>query len=222
MRDELAILADLAALLGCAAKFDTDAEAVFDELARASAGGRADYGGIDYARLEAGERLHWPCPAPDHPGTPRMFLDRFPTPSGRAAMTAVRPTGPADDLRADAPVYLVTGRVLAQYQSGAQTRRVAALQRVATEPFVEVHPHLASSLGVEDGDSVAVTSARGRAVARARVTTGIRPDTVFMAFHWPDEGSANALTTDATDPVSGMPEFKVCAVSVERAGTEED
>jgi assimilatory nitrate reductase catalytic subunit len=222
VRDELVVLADLAALLGCPVTFATDPETVFDELARASAGGRADYGGIGYARLDAGERLHWPCPAPDHPGTPRMFLDGFPTPSGRATMTAVRPSGPADDLRADAPVYLVTGRVLAQYQSGAQTRRVAALDRATGEPFVEVHPHLAGTLRIVDGDTVTVTSGRGRASARARVTTGIRRDTVFMPFHWPGEASANALTTDATDPVSGMPEFKVCAVSVERADDPEE
>jgi assimilatory nitrate reductase catalytic subunit len=222
VRDELAVLADLAALLDCPARFDTDPEAVFDELARASAGGRADYAGIGYARLDAGEQLHWPCPEPDHPGTPRMFLDRFPTRSGRASMTAVRPSGPADDLRPDAPVYLVTGRVLAQYQSGAQTRRVAALDRAAAEPFVEVHPHLAGTLGLEDGDTLAVTSARGRASARARITTAIRPDTVFMPFHWPGLASANALTTDATDPLSGMPELKVCAVCVERADDPEE
>ncbi len=221
VRSELDVLADLAALLGCPASFDTDPEAVFDELARASAGGRADYAGIDYARLDAGEQLHWPCPAADHPGTPRMFLDAFPTPTGRARMTAVRPGRPADDLRPDAPVYLVTGRVLAQYQSGAQTRRVPALERAAGAAFVELHPHLAGSLGVADGDAVTVTSARGRATARARVSTGIRPDTVFMPFHWPGEGSANALTTDATDPLSGMPEFKVCAVSVTRAEEED-
>jgi assimilatory nitrate reductase catalytic subunit len=221
VRSELDVLADLAALLGSPAKLDRDPETVYDELRRASAGGRADYAGISWARLDAGEELFWPCPVESHPGTPRMFLDGFPTASGRARMTPVRPGGPADDLRPDAPVYLVTGRVLAQYQSGAQTRRVPALNRVAAEPFVELHPHLAGGLGVDDGELVAVTSARGRATARARVSTAIRPDTVFMPFHWPGEGSANTLTSDATDPVSGMPEFKVCAVSVARAAEED-
>lgn len=221
VRGELDVLADLAGLLGCTTKFDRDPETVYDELRRASAGGRADYAGISWARLDAGGELFWPCPEEAHPGTPRMFLDGFPTATGRAEMTPVRPTGPDDDLRADAPVYLVTGRVLTQYQSGAQTRRVPALSRVAAEPFVEMHPHLAGSLGIDDGDLVAVTSSRGRATARAQVSTAIRPDTVFMPFHWPGESSANAVTTDATDPVSGMPEFKVCAVSVSRAEEED-
>ena len=130
--------------------------------------------------------------------------------------TPVRPGRPADDLRADAPLFLVTGRVLAQYQSGAQTRRVPALNRSAQGPFVEMHPQLAGRIGAEDGDLVTVSSSRGGATAPARISRGIRPDTVFMPFHWGGEGSANALTNDATDPVSGMPEFKVCAVSVER------
>jgi assimilatory nitrate reductase catalytic subunit len=132
-------------------------------------------------------------------------------------MVAVAPRGPVDDLRPDAPLYLVTGRVLAHYQSGAQTRRVEALNRTAPEPFVELHPQVALRLGVEAGDDVRVTSSRGTAVAPARITRSIRPDTVFLPFHWAGEALANAVTNDATDPVSGMPEFKVCAVSVARA-----
>src|SRR5690606_34036123 len=116
-----------------------------------------------------------------------------------------------------APIYLVTGRVLTQYQSGAQTRRVAQLVAAEPEPYVEVHPLLARRHGIGPGDDVAVTSARGTAVAPARISDHIRPDTVFMPFHWPGEGSANRATTDATDPMSGMPEFKVCAVSLARA-----
>jgi len=215
VRDELSVLAELARRLGCPAHFGTDAREVFEELGRASSGGVADYAGIDYDRLDAGEALHWPCSAADHPGTPRLFLDRFATPSGRARMTAVRPGRPADDLRTDAPLFLVTGRLLAQYQSGAQTRRVPTLNRSADGPFVEMHPQLASRLGAEEGDLVTVTSRRGATTAPARVSRGIRPDTVFMPFHW--DGSANVLTNDATDPVSGMPDFKVCAVSVVRA-----
>jgi len=215
VRDELSVLAELARRLGCAVHFGTDAREVFEELGRASSGGVADYAGIDYDRLDAGEALHWPCPAADHTGTPRLFLDRFATPSGRARMTAVRPGRPADDLRTDAPLFLVTGRLLAQYQSGAQTRRVPTLNRSADGPFVEMHPQLASRLGAEEGDLVTVTSRRGATSAPARVSRGIRPDTVFMPFHW--DGSANVLTNDATDPVSGMPDFKVCAVSVVRA-----
>lgn len=132
-------------------------------------------------------------------------------------MIAVDHRAPVDDVRDDAPVYLVTGRVLTQYQSGAQTRRVEELLATEPEPFVEVHPLLASLHGISAGDHVAVTSTRGTAVAAARISTSIRPDTVFMPFHWPGEGSVNRATNDATDPISGMPEFKACAVSVRRA-----
>jgi assimilatory nitrate reductase catalytic subunit len=121
-----------------------------------------------------------------------------------------------DDLRGDAPVYLVTGRVLAHYQSGAQTRRVPELAAAEPVPYVEVHPDLALRLALDDGDRVELTSARGSARAAVRITDSVRPDTVFMPFHWGDEGSANLLTNDALDPVSRMPEFKVCAVSVAR------
>lgn len=217
VRSELDILAELAALLDAPARFDTDPAVVFDELARASAGGKADYSGLSHARLDADpEGLLWPCPSGSG-GTPRMFTERFAHPDGKARMVPTQPGAPADDLVEDRPVYLVTGRVLAHYQSGAQTRRVAALTRTSPDPFVELHPQLARRLNVDDGDDVAVASPRGTAVARARITSTVRPDTVFMPFHWPGDGMANAVTNDATDPISGMPEFKVCAVSVARA-----
>ena len=217
VRDELEVMADLAARLGCEVPFETDPARVFDELARASAGGRADYSGLSHELLDglsgddAGVAF-WPSAG--GAGTPRLFGERFAHEDGRARFHPVRPSGPVDDLRPDAPVYLVTGRVLAQYQSGAQTRRVPALAEAAPGPFVEVHPRLAERLGLVDGEPAEVTSARGVAVAPVRVTTTVRPDTVFMPFHWPGPGSANVLTNDATDPVSGMPEFKVCAVNV--------
>ncbi|QTE31508.1 molybdopterin oxidoreductase family protein [Pengzhenrongella sicca] len=220
VRTELEVLHDLAARLGVTTGFPTDAAEVFDELARASAGGVADYGGLSHARLDADDAgLFWPCPAtpagePAHPGTPRLFVESFPTADGRARMVAVDHHGPADDLRPDAPVYLITGRVLQHYQSGAQTRRVAALAAAQPEAFAELHPLLADRIGVADGELVRLTSARGVAVAVAHVTESARPDAVFMPFHWPGEGSANRLTTDATDPISGMPEFKVCAIDV--------
>lgn len=233
-RSELWVLAELARRLGSPVAFPTEPAAVFDELARASAGGVADYSGLSHARLDADEAadgpgLFWPVPAAGangvpHPGTPRLFLDRFPTPDGRARMVAVDHVGPSDDVRADAPVYLVTGRVLQHYQSGAQTRRVPELERLVAAPFVEMHPVLAVRLGIADGERVRLTSRRGHVEAAARWTDRIRPDTVFMPFHWGGAGSVNRVTTDATDPVSGMPEFKVCAVDVRRAehvdGTE--
>ncbi|MGW0902311.1 molybdopterin oxidoreductase family protein [Streptomyces sp. NPDC002853] len=153
----------------------------------------------------------------EHPGTPRLFLDRFATEDGRARFVPVVHRAAAEEPDAEYPVLLTTGRVLAQYQSGAQTRRVDELNSAAPGPFVELHPRLAARLEVGEGEPVTVVSRRGRAVAPARITTAIRSDTVFMPFHWPGEGRANSLTNPALDPVSRMPEFKVCAVRLERA-----
>jgi assimilatory nitrate reductase catalytic subunit len=153
-----------------------------------------------------------------HPGTPRLFLDRFATEDGRARFVPVSHRPVAEEPDEEYPVLLTTGRVVAQYQSGAQTRRVDELNAAAPGPYVEMHPRLAERLGAVDGVAVTVVSRRGRVVAPARITTAIRPDTVFMPFHWPGEGRANTLTNPALDPISRMPEFKACAVRVEPAG----
>ena len=153
--------------------------------------------------------MFWPCPEPGHPGTPRMFLDAFAHPDGRARFLAVDHRGPAEVPDADYPVHLTTGRVLAQYQSGAQTRRVRDLPD--TGPFVEMHPMLAGRIGAVDGEPVTVATRRGTMTAPAHVVATIRPDTVFVPFHWV---GANRLTNDALDPASRMPEFKVCAAAV--------
>ncbi|RST03337.1 nitrite reductase [Streptomyces sp. WAC07149] len=216
VRGDLDVLHGLAARLGVEKGFPTDPEQVFAELRRASAGGPADYSGISYARIEAEQGVFWPCPE-GSPGQPRLFLDRFATDDGRARFTPVSHRDAAEVPDADYPLLLTTGRVVAQYQSGAQTRRVPELNAAAPGPFVELHPRLAARLGVTDGTPLAVTSRRGRAVAPARVTDAVRADTVFMPFHWYGEGRANTLTNPAMDPVSRMPEFKVCAVRVERA-----
>lgn len=219
VRGDLDVLHGLAERLGHGKGFPTEPEEVFEELRRASAGGPADYSGISYERLreDDGKGVFWPCPAePEAAGTPRLFLDRFATEDGRARFVPVVHRDAAEEPDAEYPVLLTTGRVLAQYQSGAQTRRVDELNSAAPGPFVELHPRLAARLGVGEDDPVAVVSRRGRAVAPARVTTAIRADTVFMPFHWPGEGRANNLTNPALDPVSRMPEFKVCAVRLER------
>ncbi|HMA47486.1 MAG TPA: molybdopterin oxidoreductase family protein [Frankiaceae bacterium] len=217
VRTDLEILSGLAARLGCAAAFPADPAAVFAELRRASAGGPADYAGISYRRIDAEDGVFWPCPAPDHPGTPRMFLEAFATPDGRARLHPVEHRPAAEETDDDYPLYLTTGRVLAHYQSGAQTRRVPSLSAAEPEAFVEIHPQLAAGLGVDDGAPLAVRSRRGTIRGRARVTSTIRPDTVFVPFHWGGAASANLATNPALDPVSRMPEFKVCAVRVEPA-----
>ncbi|WP_406097176.1 molybdopterin oxidoreductase family protein [Streptomyces sp. NBC_01013] len=215
VRSDLDVLHGLAGLLGHGKGFPADPAEVFDELRRASAGGPADYAGITYERIAAEDGVFWPCPDTEHAGTPRLFLDRFATDDGRARFVPVTHRPSAEETDAEYPVVLTTGRVVAQYQSGAQTRRVAELNAAAPGPFVELHPRLAERIGVTEGGPVAVTSRRGRAVAPARITVSIREDTVFMPFHWAGEGRANTLTNPALDPVSKMPEFKVCAVRVE-------
>jgi assimilatory nitrate reductase catalytic subunit len=118
-------------------------------------------------------------------------------------------------------VYLTTGRLLAHYQSGTQTRRVRALREAQPEPFVEVHPDLAASYSLGAGELVRVISRRGVAQGRVRITDSVRADTVFMPFHWGGAASANLVTNPALDPVSKMPEFKVCAVRLEAVRLEE-
>ena len=209
VRSDLDVLAGLATRLDSPVPFSTDPEEIFAELGRASAGGKADYAGIDYARIRDEHGVFWPCPTPDHPGTPRLFADSFATPDGRARCVAVSPTGPAEVPCDEYPLHLTTGRVLAQYQSGAQTRRIRDLPDDGI--FVELHPLLADRIGAHDGEQVVVTTRRGELKAPARVVTTIRPDTVFVPFHWV---GANRLTNDALDPSSRMPEFKVCAAAV--------
>ncbi len=209
VRSDLDVMAGLAERLGSPVPFGTEPEEVFAELARASAGGVADYVGITYDRIRTEHGVFWPCPAPGHPGTPRLFGDRFARPDGRARFVPVDHVGPAEETCADYPVHLTTGRVLAQYQSGAQTRRIAELPDDG--PFVELHPLLADRIGAHDGDPVLVTTRRGELKAPARVVATIRPDTVFVPFHWV---GVNRLTHAALDPSSRMPEFKVCAAAV--------
>ncbi|HKN56228.1 MAG TPA: molybdopterin dinucleotide binding domain-containing protein, partial [Amycolatopsis sp.] len=123
-------------------------------------------------------------------------------------------TGPAEAPCAEFPLQATTGRVLQHYQSGAQTRLIGELSEVVPEVFVEVHPDTAKRSGLADGDRALVRSRRGETVAKVRYVPGLRPDLVFLPFHFPGEQRANLLTNPALDPVSRMPEFKVCAVSL--------
>ncbi len=213
-RTDLAILRDLAERLGRGPYFTDDPHAVFDELRRASAGGIADYAGITYERIDAEQGLFWPCPNETHPGTPRLFGERFPTPDGRARFIRVEHRDVAEPPDADYPYLLITGRIAQQYQSGNQTRRVRALTVAMPEPFVEVHPDLARRHGIDDNDVVELRSRRGRASFRARLTTAIRPDTLFAPFHWGGAQAVNQLTNPALDRHSKMPAFKACAVAI--------
>jgi assimilatory nitrate reductase catalytic subunit len=217
VRTDIEILCGLAAALGKRHAFAFDsAAAVFDELRRATRGGAADYFGITYDRLDDSDGLFWPCPSTDHPGTPRLFASSFPTPSGRARFHAAPHQAIAEERNEEFPLHLTTGRVLAHYQSGNQTRRVAALRDAAPEPVAEIHPSTARRAGVRAGDHVTVATRRGAAVFRARITRTIREDAVFVPFHWGGMQSINRLTNPALDPTSRMPEFKVCAAECRR------
>jgi assimilatory nitrate reductase catalytic subunit len=218
VRTDLEIISCLAALLGRPDKFPAQAEVVFEELRRATAGGAADYAGITWDRIRNSDGLFWPCPDENHPGTPRLFLDRFATEDGRARFHPIAFQPAAEQPDDEYPLYLTTGRVMAQYQSGTQTRRVAGLKAAAPEAFVQIHPSMAQTYGITGGDEVILTTRRGSALMKAQLTPSIRLDTLFVPFHYAGQGSANLLTNPALDPVSRMPEFKVCAVRIEKAG----
>jgi len=211
-----AILSALAGRLGAGAHFPAEtAEQTFAELRRASAGGIADYAGISFARIAAEDGVFWPCPTAEHPGTQRPFLETFATDDGRARFHAVRHGEPAELPDEAYPFYLTTGRVLAHYQSGAQSRRVPELHAAQPEPFVEIHPEAARTLAIVDAEIVRVSTRRGTAELRARYSHAIRMDTLFVPFHWGGRGNANILTSNsALDPVSRIPEFKICAAQL--------
>ncbi|ANZ36196.1 nitrite reductase [Lentzea guizhouensis] len=218
VRSDLELINGLASRLGVGG-FPTEPREAFEELRRASEGGLSDYSGITYERLDD-EQLHWPVPSTDHPGTPRLFLDRFAHADGLARFVPVDHTGPAEPPDAEFPLQATTGRVLQHYQSGAQTRRIGELLKAVPEMYVEVHPDTAARAGLVPDEPAHVVSRRGRVTATVRCVPSMRVDAVFLPFHFPGDGRANLLTNPALDPTSRMPEFKVCAVRLERACDE--
>ncbi|MFP3578554.1 molybdopterin oxidoreductase family protein [Arthrobacter sp. SIMBA_036] len=215
VRNELWLMAQLAKLLEAPSTFSDDPETVFEELRLASAGGLADYSGIDYAMLDRGEAAYWPYPS-GSTGTPRLFGDGFAHADGRAVMVPVTPSKRVRSL-ADGSLALATGRLLEHYQSGAQTRRVDELLAAQPQARLLIHPGTAASRDISDGDYVTVTNERGEVLCRAELSTTVRPDTVFLPFHFPGQESANRLTEAVTDPISGMPEFKTSRAWVRKA-----
>ena len=220
-RSELWIMRELAERLGAPGTWSIEPADVFDELARASAGGKADYSGLSHALLDTGIAAHWPFP-PGSEGTPRMFGERFAHPDGLARMVAVSPRVREPLGQHGGELTLVTGRLLEHYQSGAQTRRVPELLGARPHVTAQLHPATASRLGIAEGDPIEVANTRGLVRARAEVTTGIRLDTVFLPFHFAGEQCANLLTERAVDPVSSMPEFKRTLVTVTRADATQE
>jgi assimilatory nitrate reductase catalytic subunit len=217
--NDWAIYKELAHRLGRGQYFPFNSpREIFDELRLASRGGLADYYGITYERIDREMGVFWPCPSEDHPGTPRFFEGgEFFHPDGKArfVLTENRPSG--DPISGDYPVYLTTGRVVSQYLSGTQTRRIGALVDQYPEPRVEIHPRLAEANGIAPNDWVTVTTRRSDITLRAMVVRTIRPDTVFIPYHWPGARSANRLTHRTLDPRSKIPEFKVSACRIRKA-----
>ncbi len=212
------IIIDIARRMGRGKYFPFEStKEIFDEMRVASKGGTADYFGITWERVEDEFGVFWPCPEIGHPGTPRLYEGgKFAHPDGRARFEAVAFRPPAEVVDDEYPVWLTTGRVISQYLSGTQTRRIGPLVEQYPEPLCEMHPRLAKRLGVETGDIVEVTSRRGSMTLPARVVESIRPDTVFIPYHWPGRKAANQLTNPALDPLSKIPEYKVCAVRVQK------
>jgi ferredoxin-nitrate reductase len=194
-------------------------EEVFREFAALLRGRPCDYSGVSYTRLRQEGPLQWPVPTPDHPGTERLYADaRFHTPDGRARFVPVEHREPKEVPCERFPLVLLTGRVKNHWHTLTRTGKVRAFVRSQPEPLLELHPVDAGRLGIREGTYVEVRSRRGRAVVRVCVTDRVRPGTCFLPFHWGHlhglDRSANALTSTATDPISGQPELKACAVRV--------
>ena len=207
-RRDWEIICDLATAVGYPMTYTSSAQV--DAEMRALT---PSYAGISHARLEAGTQLHWPCPSDDHPGTPILHREKFTRGLGQFCAVEYRPAAEETD---DAfPVVLTTGRMLEHYHTGTMTRRSQGLDGLVPGPFVEVNGDDAKKIQVEDGDSVRVTSRRGSIVLPAKVGTRVDTGVLFIPFHfW--EAAANVLTNPASDPTAGIPEFKVCAVRLER------
>ncbi|MCC6661421.1 MAG: molybdopterin oxidoreductase family protein [Phycisphaerales bacterium] len=240
-RQDWRIIQDIAAALGRPHGFTFDSPgAILEELRTASKGGVADYSGITYEKIERQYGVFWPCysespdgkPA-DLPGTPRLFepgswnsvargAGPYYFPDGRARFNVSTYTPPAEDTDADYPLILTSGRVVSQFLSGTQTRRIGPLVDQYPEPRIEMHPRLAGPLGIKDGDWVTAESRRGDCTLRAMVVTTIRPDTIFIPYHWPGRKSVNQLTISAQDPISKIPEYKACAVRIRKADKPPD
>jgi len=236
-RQDWRIIQDIARALGRPHGFTFESpREIFDELRIASKGGVADYSGITYEKIEQQMGVFWPCYSEDpqtgrpidHPGTPRLFergsynpiakgTGPFYFPDGKARFNVAEYQPPVDDASDEYPIFLTTGRVVSQFLSGTQTRRIAPLVNQYPEPRIEMHARLASKFGIEDGDWTIVETRRGAITLRAMVVTTIRPDTIFIPYHWPGQKSVNQLTVAAQDPISKIPQYKVCGCRFRKA-----
>lgn len=207
--DDWKIICELSKKMGYEMSYATSSD-VMDEIARVT----PSYGGVSYDRLEKRD-TYWPCPDADHPGTPILHVGRFVR--GLGAFQAIDYIAPDESADKDYPMSLTTGRVLYQYHSRTMTAKSDGLNECAPDSFVEISPQDAKKLEIEDGSTVTVFSRRGKISARAHVTHRIGDGNVFIPFHFA-EAAANRLTNAALDPTCKIPEFKVCAVKLVKAG----
>ncbi|HKD75870.1 MAG TPA: molybdopterin-dependent oxidoreductase, partial [Ktedonobacterales bacterium] len=211
-RRDWEIVCDLARRLGKGKYFEFHSpREIFDELRHCTRGAKSDYWGITYEKIDAQNGVFWPCPSEDHPGTPRLYEERFGFPDGKARFNAVAYIPPAEEPDAEYPLVLTTGRVIYHYLSGNQTRRVPFLSEQAPIPWVEMHEQTATKLGIADGDWVQVRTRRGEMTVPALVVNSIRPDTMFIPYHYGHDQAVNQLTNPILEPMMKIPEYKVCA-----------
>jgi formate dehydrogenase major subunit/formate dehydrogenase alpha subunit len=203
--DDWKIIGEIATRMGYPMAYD-DAEAIFEEIRQVT----PSYAGITYARI-AVEGLHWPCLNEEHPGTPVLHSAQFTR--GKGLFHAIDWQPPAETADDEYPLYLTTGRVLYQYHTGTMTMRSEGLMDRAPESFVEISPRDAKTYGIRDGGRINISSRRGTINALVKVSAKAVDGTVFIPFHYA-QAAANKLTNAALDPVSGIPEYKVCAVKL--------
>jgi predicted molibdopterin-dependent oxidoreductase YjgC len=206
-REDWEILCDLSTRMGYPMKYSS-AKEIMDEIGRVT----PSYCGINFARLER-DGIHWPCTGTDHPGTPCLHMDEFTC--GLGVFHAIEWIPPAEVPDRDYPLYLTTGRVLYQYHTGTMTMKSDGLNQLAPECFVEISAGDASRYALQDGQEIEVASRRGAIKAKTKISGKAVDGTVFIPFHWA-QAAANELTHAALDPTAKIPEYKVCAVKIQK------
>ena len=206
-RDDWWILCEIATRMGLNLSYE-NSEAIMREISTVT----PSYAGITYGRI-AWEGIHWPCPSVDHPGTPILHRAQFTR--GKGLFHAIDYIPPAEQTDEEYPMYLTTGRLLYQYHTGTMTMKSEGLNERAPECFVEISYEDAGRYDLEDQTRVVVSSRRGSINAQVKVSRKAVPGTVFIPFHF-SAAAANKLTNAALDPVSGIPEYKVCAIRLSK------
>ena len=206
--DDWKITCEIATRMGHPMNYE-NSQQIMEEISQVT----PSYGGISYDRIEY-EGIHWPAPTAEHPGTPILHREQFA--KGKGTFHPIDFIPPAETADDEYPLYLTTGRLLYQYHTGTMTMKSEGLMDIAPECFVEMSPQDASKYAIGDGDVVKISSRRGSIEARIKISNKAVTGTVFIPFHYA-RAAANRLTNAALDPISGIPELKVCAVKLSKA-----